>query len=114
MPCFRYFEVVIMYGFDLGKKPTKKQKKREQLEKNKRQGRIGEAQAINRHILAGYEVEKKHTGEDFVARKRNMFTGKVTKTKHVEVKTGNARLSKRQKEKKKKGNYKVERTEPFY
>lgn len=51
-----------------------------------------------------------------VVRKRDLFTGRVTSTKLVEVKSGsNARLSPLQKKIKKKKRTKVERVDsPFF
>lgn len=66
-------------------------------------------------MLRGVEVERTGHGHDYIERKRNLWTGRVTSTKYVEVKTGNARLSKLQKKtkKKKKGNYVVVREQPL-
>ncbi|MDH7593844.1 MAG: hypothetical protein QHG99_05760 [Methanomicrobiales archaeon] len=67
--------------------------------------------------LAGYEVERTGRGHDYVRKERNLFTGKVTKTEYVEVKSSKtAPLSPLQKKtkKKKKGNYKVVREDPFF
>jgi hypothetical protein len=47
-------------------------------------------------------------------RKRDIFTGRVVKSKLVEVKTGNSQLSSLQKKTKKKGNYTVERVDPWF
>ena len=46
-------------------------------------------------------------------RKCDLWTGRVTRTEHVEVKSGKARLSKLQKKTRKKNNYVVKRIEPF-
>jgi hypothetical protein len=66
--------------------------------------------------MQGYEVERTGRGSDYVRRKRDIFTGRVTKTEHVEVKSGNAILSPLQKKtkKKKKSNYRVVREDPFF
>lgn len=91
-----------------GKKISKKQIKKEVIAENKEQGRRGEESARMKLALQGYEVERSPRGKDFVARKRNLFTGKVIQTKHIEVKTGKAKLSKlQQKTKKNKKNYQV-------
>ena len=64
--------------------------------------------------LRGYEVERKTRGQDYVRRKCDLWTGRVTRTEHVEVKRGKARLSKLQKKtRKKKSNHVVKRVEPF-
>jgi hypothetical protein len=103
--------------FDFGiKPPTKKQKKRATIQNNKRKGKAAEDQAMMRDRLSGYDVERTGKGHDYVRRKRHPFTGRVTKTEYVEVKSGNAQLSPLQKKtrKKKKGNYRTVREDPFF
>lgn len=91
-----------------GKKFSKKQIKRDVLSENIRNGRSGEDSYRMVAMLQGKEIERSPHGRDFVERTRNPITGKVTKTTHVEIKTGNAKLSKlQQKTKKTKSNYKV-------
>jgi predicted Holliday junction resolvase-like endonuclease len=92
---------------------TEKQRKRRKLEEARRKGRAGEEMYRFQATLQGKEVERTGRGHDFIERRRDLFTGKVTSTKYVEVKTGRARLSELQKntKKKKKGGYKVVREE---
>ncbi|MFH0954607.1 MAG: hypothetical protein V1777_00690 [Candidatus Micrarchaeota archaeon] len=68
-----------------------------------------------RYQIKGYDVERTPHGKDFVVRKRSVWTGRVIETKHIEVKTGGAKLSKLQRKmKKEKSNYRVERTNPIF
>jgi len=98
-----------------GRKISKKKIKKEVIAENRAKGRAGEEQIRSRYELSGHEVERSPRGKDFVVRKRDLFSGRVTSTKHVEVKTGKAKLSKLQKKTKKgKGNYKVERADPMF
>jgi hypothetical protein len=53
--------------------------------------------------MRGAEVERSPRGHDFIERERNPFTGRVTRTTHVEVKSSStAPLSKLQKKNQKK------------
>jgi len=98
-----------------GRKIPKKALKREVLEENQRKGRAGEDAVRMKYAMQGYEVERTGKGHDFRVKKRDIFTGRVTQSKVVEVKTGDAKLSKLQKKtKRKKSNYKVERVDPFF
>ena len=101
-----------MWDFDPFPKKSKKQARRDTLADNRARGRAAEDQVRFEYEISGYEMRKTHTGRDFVATRRDMFTGKVVERRNVEVKSGNARLSDRQQEKKKKGNYTVERRDP--
>jgi len=95
--------------------PTKKQRKQQTIRDNQRKGRAAEDQAMMRDNLRGYETERTGRGHDYRRRKRNPFTGRVTKSEVVEVKSGNATLSPLQKKtKKKKSNYRVVREDPFF
>ena len=87
---------------------------RRRLRENIRKGKEGEGIAKEKLEIAGYEVKRTPKGKDFYAVKRN-FAGKVVDSKHVEVKTGKARLSQAQKEAKKRlgGRYKVDRENPW-
>jgi len=99
-----------IFGFN----ETKKQKKRRILTENKRKGKTGEDIVAMNYRLRGYEVERTGKGHDLRVRQKD-WTGRVVKSKVVEVKTGKARLSKLQKKtKKKKSNYKVERLNPYF
>ncbi|VVB81628.1 Uncharacterised protein [uncultured archaeon] len=102
------------YGFGFGPKSTK-QIRRETVERNRQQGRAGEEQVKTQYALRGYEMERTGRGSDFRARKRDWLTGRVTESKLVEVKTGNAKTSKLQERtKRKQSNYKVERVRPLF
>jgi len=91
-----------------GKRFSKKQIKRDILSENIRNGRTGEDSYKMSAMLQGKQVERSPHGRDFIERTRNPVTGRVTKTTHIEIKTGNAKLSKlQQKTKKSKSNYKV-------
>jgi len=104
------FDDIIYYG------ETKKQRKRRKLAEAGRKGRAGEEAYRLQATLQGKEVERTGHGHDFIERRKDWLTGRVISTKYVEVKTGGARLSKLQKKtkKKKKGGYKVYRTEPIF
>jgi hypothetical protein len=97
---------------DFGLKKSKKQRKRETLERNRRRGKWAEDIVAIQYGASGYEVEKVHKGADLRVRKRDPFTGRVTSTKLIEVKTGDARLSPLQKKMRKKKRTSVERVDP--
>jgi hypothetical protein len=100
----------------LGRKIPKKQLKREVLQENRRRGKAAEQSFRMSAALRGEEVERAPHGRDFIVRKRNLFTGKIQRTTHVEVKSSRtAPLTKLQeKTKRKKSNYKVVRINPFF
>lgn len=100
----------------LGRKIPKKQIKREVLEENRRRGKAAEESFRMGAALRGEEVERVPHGRDYIVRKRNIFTGKIQRTTHVEVKSSpTAPLSKLQKRtKRKKSNYKVVRINPYF
>lgn len=102
--------------FDFGLRlPTKKQRQRATLHENKRRGKAAEEQAMTRDRMMGYEVERTGRGHDYRRRQRDIFTGRVTRSEVVEVKSGNAQLSPLQKKtKKKSSNYRVVREDPFF
>jgi hypothetical protein len=85
-----------------------KRTKKENLERNKAIGQVGEFYAGARHAFD--KPERTGRGHDLKVKTFNPKTWKE-ETKYIEVKTGNAKLSPLQKkEKKKKGSrYKVER-----
>jgi len=93
--------------FDVLKK-SRKQVNRD----NQEQGRAGEKKIKEGYEFSGYKVTRTGKGHDFKAEKKDWFGNKTTK--HIEVKTGNSKLSKLQK--KKRGQfgdkYVVERLEP--
>ena len=74
-----------IFGSIFGK-PTKKQIARERLDGIRRKGKAGEDQVAFQYALNGYEVERTGRGSDFRVRKRDLFTGKVTSSKLIEVK----------------------------
>ena len=88
--------------FELFPKKTKKQRKREVLANNRRKGKAGEDIVAMNYNMRGYEVERTGRGHDLRVRQRDWLTGKVMKSKLVEVKTGKAKLSKLQKKTKEK------------
>ena len=103
-----------IFGSIFGK-PTKKQLARERLDDIRRKGKAGEDQVVFEYTLSGHEFERTGRGSDYRVRKRDIFTGRVTSSKLIEVKTGKAKLSKLQKKTKKKhSNYKVVRTDPLF
>lgn len=101
--------------FDLWPKKSKKEEMRERIAENRRKGRAAEEEFRFRCFLEGKEVERTGRGSDFRVRKRDPFTGKVTRSELVEVKSGNAELSELQKKtKRKRSNYKVVREDPLF
>ena len=94
--------------FDIFKKSSK-----EVIRENQSRGRDGEEQARREYEFSGHEVEKIHRGGDLKVTKRDWLTGKKGKSKIVEVKTGNSKLSKLQKKKQKQygSRYVVKRYE---
>lgn len=79
-----------------GRKRSTKAIKRDVIAQNRRRGRDGEEVAKMQLAMQGYEVERTGRGSDFRARRRDVFTGRVVESKLVEVKTGNAKLSRLQ------------------
>jgi hypothetical protein len=109
--------VIWLFDYDIfGRRKSKKQRQRETIANNRERGRMGEDMVAMKYTLAGYEVDRTHPkGADMTVRKRDLFTGRVTSTRRVEVKTGKARLSPVQKRIKKKKRTKVERVDsPFF
>lgn len=100
----------------LGRKIPKKQLKREVLEENRRRGKAAEESFRMRAALRGEEVERAPRGQDYIVRRRDIFTGRVQRTTRVEVKSSQtAPLSRLQKKtKRKRSNYKVERIGPIF
>lgn len=91
---------------------TGKERKRQQGRRNQRKGQMAEEQAKMDWAMSGYEIEDVHEGADFIARRRDPFTGRIQEEQKVEVKSGNSRLTERQRrEKRKSDNYVVERRE---
>jgi hypothetical protein len=109
--------VIQLFDYDIfGRRKSKKQRQRQTIANNRERGRMGEDLVAMKYTMSGYEVERKHPrGADMTVRKRDPFTGRVTSTRRVEVKTGNAKLSKIQKRVKKKKRTTVERVDsPFF
>jgi len=104
-----------MFDIFLGRRPSKKQRKRIQLEENIEKGRAAENAYQLKAALRGVEVERTGRGHDFIERRRDFLTGRVTSTTRVEVKSSRtAPLSPLQKKmKKRKGRYRVYREEPI-
>ena len=99
----------------LGRRLSPKEARREVLGENRHRGRLGEENVKMGLQLRGYEVERSPKGKDFIVRKRDFLSGRVISTKHIEVKTGGAKLSKlQQSTKRKKSNYQVIRNEPLW
>jgi hypothetical protein len=98
----------------LGRKLSKKAIKREVIAENRRRGKAAEDSYKVKAQLAGYEVERTGRGHDFIVRKRDFLTGRVTYSGLREIKSGNAKLSRlQQKTKKRKSNYKVIRQDTY-
>jgi hypothetical protein len=97
---------------DLFGNQSEKERKRQQGYRNQRKGAAAEEQVKMEYAMNGYEIEDVHEGADFIARRRDPFTGRVEKTEKVEVKSGGASLTERQRQEKRNSrNYTVERRE---
>lgn len=102
------------YADFLGRPLSKKEVKKRILAQNREKGRRFEEEVKFQSELQGYEVQRTPRGKDFIRRRRNPITGRVVKTEHIEVKSGNSKISKLQSQtKKKKSNYKVIRGNPL-
>lgn len=98
-----------------GRRISKKQQKKEVLAENRTKGKAAEEAYVMGATLRGAQVERSPHGRDFIERQTDMFTGKVTRTTHIEVKSGHAKLSKlQQKTKRKTSNYKVIRQDTLW
>ena len=77
---------------------------------------MGEDMVAMKYVMSGYEVDRTHPrGADMTVRKRDLFTGRVTSTRRIEVKTGGSKLSPLQRKVKRKKRTKVERVDsPFF
>jgi len=90
---------------------TEKQRKRDQLRENQETGLRKQRFDEMMYQMQGYEVKRRRTGCDFEAKRTNFFTGKKEHL-YVESKassTAPVRPLQKQMQKKKKGNYRVER-----
>jgi len=83
--------------FDIFRKKSKKERKRDQLRRNQEQGRAAEDQYRVMAPIEGWELERTGKGSDFRRRKRDLLTGKVIRSELVDVKSGDAKRSKLQK-----------------
>ena len=99
-----------------GRKYSKKQIKRDVLKENRARGRAAEDSYRMSAALRGVEVERVPHGRDFIERRKDPWTGKVTRTTHVEIKSSStAPLSPlQQKMKRMQSNYKVVRQSPGF
>ena len=111
--CYSIIGMIDFY--DPFKPRSKKQRKADQIRRNAYQGQRAEDMAMMRARLQGKEVERTGQGHDFIARDRDLFTGRVRRTEYHEVKSGGSKLSPlQQKMKKKKGShYVVDRYDDF-
>jgi hypothetical protein len=104
-------------GFGFGRKPTEKERKRNQLRINQQNGLEKQRLDETRYRMAGYEVTRVRTGYDFGAKSifPNPFTGKK---EHLKVESKNGATAPlrplQKKEKKKSRNYRVERGNGFF
>jgi hypothetical protein len=75
--------------FDLmwGRRPTRKQRRRIQLEENIRKGKAAEKAYLLNATLRGIELQRTGRGHNFIEKRRDLFTGKVKSTTRVEVKS---------------------------
>ena len=91
---------------------SKKDRKRATIRQNQAQGKMREAMYEMGARASGKEVIRTGRGHDYKERERDPWTGKVKKTRYVEVKSSRkAPVSKLQKKMKKKykGRYVVDR-----
>ena len=72
--------------------------KRDQLEKNRRDGARAEEEFVREQRLNGKEIRRTGTGHDFKEVKRCRITGRIVGTVYHEIKHGNSKLSRRQKQ----------------
>lgn len=94
---------------------SEKERKRDRMRRNRRKGKAAEDMVATELLMEGYEVEPVHEGADFHAKRRDLLTGEVIEEKKVEVKSGNARLSEKQRrERRRSDNYEVRRRDPFF
>ena len=98
-----------LFNFGL-KRPTKKQRKRDQLADNRETGLRKQRLDELSYSMQGYNVRRR-TGCDFEATRPNLFTGR---TEHIYVEsksssTAPMRPLQKKMQKKKRGHYRVER-----
>ena len=75
-----------------------KRNKRDQLEKNRRDGANAEEEFVKEEWMKGTEISRTGKGHDFKEVKRHRITGRVVESIYHEIKHGKSKLSKRQKE----------------
>lgn len=93
---------------------SEKDRKRQRISQNRARGKAAEDLVETELLIEGWEVERVHEGADFHAKRGNFLTGEVEEKK-VEVKSGNAKLSEKQKaEKRRSDNYEVRRRDPWF
>ena len=82
-------------------------------QENQEQGKAGEKRIRDQYESNGYNVKRTGKGHDLKAERKDWLTGKK-ETKYIEVKTGNSKLSKLQKKKRRQHGKKfvVERLKP--
>jgi len=92
-------------------KKSKKEKLRDRLIENKRQGLTAENSYRTKAFTEGKKLIRTGKGHDFVAQQVDVFGKTFGKKTFIEVKSGKAKQSKLQKETqaKNKDNYQVER-----
>lgn len=94
-----------------------KKNKKEIIRENQSRGKDAEEHIKRKYEFNGYKVTRTGRGHDFKAEKRDWLSGKK-EIKHIEVKTGNSKLSDLQRKKKRqfgRGKYVEERLDytPF-
>ena len=101
-----------MTGF-LGFLKKRRMTKRRRIRENAEQGKEAEEKIVREYEMAGYKMERTGIGHDYRGSKRDWLTGKK-KSKYIEVKSGDAKLSPLQEKAKKRfgSRYKVERVDP--
>lgn len=91
-------------------KKSKKERQRENLERNKYNGKASEDRFVFEKTIEGKEVERTGRGSDFRVRERDWLTGKVKSSRLYEVKSSKtAPVSKLQKKGVKKKRVTVKR-----
>ncbi|MBI2140624.1 hypothetical protein HYU14_06895 [Candidatus Woesearchaeota archaeon] len=92
---------------------SKKQATSERLLKNRIRGQAGEKMVSINYGFMGYSVKRTGIGSDFEIGKQDLLSGKIKEKELIEVKTGNAKLSRLQKKtQKKKRNFREIRINP--
>jgi len=90
--------------------------KKAEARRHHRKGRAAEDQVEMELRMEGFDqVDTVREGADFHAKKHDSLTGDVIEEKKVEVKSGNSRLTERQRrEKRRSDNYEVRRRDPIF